>query len=126
VARNDDGVCAAAVYFHDTDALYGRYWGATQFIDSLHFEACYYQGIEFCIANGLSSFDPGTQGEHKLIRGFAPTRTWSWHWFSDSRFADAIQRYLDRERVQIDHYISMASEYLPFRRDSDDRQDKTT
>ncbi len=125
VARNEDGVCAAAVFFHDADSLYGRYWGAREFVDSLHFETCYYQGIEFCIANGLSSFDPGTHGEHKLIRGFAPTRTWSWHWFSDARFADAIQRYLDQEQAQIDHYISMASSCLPFRRDSHARQEKS-
>ena len=80
---------AGALYFRSSDTLYGRYWGCEQELDCLHFETCYYQGIDYCIANGLARFDPGAQGEHKIQRGFRPTRTWSSHWIADPAFADA-------------------------------------
>jgi len=109
---------AAAIFFADAQRLYGRYWGCAQPEDSLHFEACYYQGIDYCIEHGLASFDPGTQGEHKIARGFEPTRTCSAHWLAHPGFAQAVARYLERERAAVDEYIAAASAHLPFVRDA--------
>ncbi len=110
---------AAAIFFQDERRLYGRYWGAGREVDCLHFEACYYQGIEWCIERGLEDFDPGTQGEHKLARGFEPTLTRSAHWFSHPGFATAIGRYLERERAGVSEYLAAAREHLPFQRAAD-------
>ena len=107
---------AAAIFFQGGGGLYGRYWGAAAAEDSLHFEACYYQGIEHCIGQGLHFFDPGTQGEHKLARGFEPTRTTSAHWLGHEGFRSAIGRYLEREREAVDDYIEAARQHLPFQR----------
>ena len=107
---------AAAIFFEGGGGLYGRYWGSATQEDSLHFEACYYQGIEHCIARGLQFFDPGTQGEHKLARGFEPTRTTSAHWLQHAGFREAVARYLERERAAIDEYIESARAHLPFQR----------
>ncbi len=107
---------AAAIFFHDDRWLYGRYWGASRQVDCLHFEACYYQGIEWCIERGLDGFDPGTQGEHKLARGFEPTLTRSAHWFAHPGLSSAIGRYLERERDAVVQYIETAGEHLPFHR----------
>jgi predicted N-acyltransferase len=96
--------------------LYGRYWGAAANYHSLHFETCYYQGIEYCIEHGLEHFEPGTQGEHKVPRGFEPTATWSAHWIADPRFRRAIDEYLNVERAQIDQYILEVEQHTPFRR----------
>ncbi len=109
---------AAAIFFHDDRRLYGRYWGASQQVDCLHFEACYYQGIEWCIEHGFDSFDPGTQGEHKLARGFEPTQTRSAHWFAHLGLSSAIGRYLERERDAVMQYIEAASKHLPFHRET--------
>jgi predicted N-acyltransferase len=109
---------AAAIFFQDDRWLYGRYWGASRQVDCLHFEACYYQGIEWCIERGLDGFDPGTQGEHKLARGFEPTLTRSAHWFAHPEFSAAIGRYLDRERDAVRRYIEAAREHLPFHREA--------
>jgi len=109
---------AGALYFRSADTLYGRYWGCEQELDCLHFEACYYQGIEYCIQHGLERFDPGAQGEHKIQRGFTPIKTWSNHWIADPGFADAIEDFARRERNDIDHYIARASSYLPFKEDA--------
>lgn len=110
---------AAAIYFRGEKALYGRYWGAAANFHSLHFETCYYQGIEYCIEHGLTHFEPGTQGEHKVARGFEPTATWSAHWIADPRFRRAIDDYLNVERAQIDQYILEVEQHTPFRRDGD-------
>ena len=109
---------AGALYFRSADTLYGRYWGCEQELDCLHFEACYYQGIEYCIQHGLQRFDPGAQGEHKIQRGFTPIKTWSNHWIADPGFAKAIADFARREQRDIDHYIARASTYLPFREES--------
>ncbi len=82
LAERDGTAVATAIFFQGGGTLYGRYWGSAAPEDCLHFEACYYQGIEHCIAAGLESFDPGTQGEHKLARGFEPTLTQSAHWLA--------------------------------------------
>jgi hypothetical protein len=107
---------AAAIFFEGGGGLFGRYWGSATQEDSLHFEACYYQGIEHCIERGLRFFDPGTQGEHKLARGFEPTRTTSAHWLEHGGFRNAVGRYLERERAAIDDYIESARAHLPFQR----------
>ncbi|MGP9545111.1 GNAT family N-acetyltransferase [Psychrobacter sp. AOP7-B1-25] len=98
--------------------LYGRYWGALGEYDSLHFELCYYQGIEFAIEQGLMSFDPGTQGEHKLVRGFIPTTTHSIHRIYDPRFVPAIGDFCTRDRMHMAQYRQQAFEALPFNADN--------
>jgi predicted N-acyltransferase len=108
---------ACAICFRSKDTLYGRYWGSTGRYHSLHFETCYYQGIDYCIANDLACFEPGTQGEHKISRGFEPTETWSAHWLSHPQFADAVDHFLDRERAYTDGYIDTVRDHIPFRRD---------
>ena len=108
---------AVALFFRGTDTLYGRYWGSTGEHHSLHFEACYHQGIEYCIANGLQRFEPGTQGEHKVARGFEPVPVWSAHWLADARFAAVIDRHLGEERAHVDGYIAAVQDHVPFRRD---------
>jgi len=107
---------AAAIFMQGGGTLYGRYWGAAGHEDCLHFEACYYQGIEHCIEHGLGLFDPGTQGEHKLARGFAPTPTSSAHWLAHEGFRGAVARYLDRERAGVLEYVEAARQHLPFQR----------
>jgi predicted N-acyltransferase len=110
---------AAAVFLQGGGTLYGRYWGAASHEDCLHFEACYYQGIEHCIAHDLDLFDPGTQGEHKLARGFAPTLTSSAHWLAHEGFHGAVARYLERERAGVLEYLAAAGQHLPFQRGPD-------
>ena len=116
VAERAGTPVAAAIFFAGGGWLYGRYWGSAVQEDSLHFEACYYQGIEHCIEHGLQYFDPGTQGEHKLARGFEPTRTTSAHWLEHAGFRNAVARYLERERAAVDDYIAAARQHLPFQR----------
>lgn len=108
---------AAALYFKDDDTLYGRYWGCIEEFDALHFECCYYQGIEYAIAKGLQRFDPGAQGEHKIARGFTPLLTRSLHYLTDPQFTQAVARFLMREREQVDEYCLEARQQLPFRSD---------
>ena len=117
LARFDGQPIATAICFRSDDTLYGRYWGSLADFHSLHFEACYYQGIEYCIREGLTRFEPGTQGEHKLSRGFTPTATWSNHWIPDPGFAQAIGRFLDRERNHVNAYMRDLDEHSPYRRD---------
>ncbi len=116
VGRSGDEIVAAALFLFDNDTLYGRYWGALQDISCLHFEACFYQGIEFCIARRLQVFDPGTQGEHKLMRGFEPLKTVSYHWLADTRFRTAIADFLRHEQRSTDNYKQQAKAYLPFKK----------
>ena len=108
---------ACSVSLRGRDALYGRYWGTDGGYHSLHFETCYYRGIEYCIRERLTIFEPGTQGEHKLARGFAPTPVWSMHDIVDPRFAAAISDWLGRERVRKQAWLRAAAGHLPFRRD---------
>jgi predicted N-acyltransferase len=107
---------AAAIFFRSADTLFGRYWGASADYHSLHFEACYYQGIDYCIEQGLAHFEPGTQGEHKLARGFEPAITWSAHWIADLSLRRAIGAYLQREGSAIDAYAMQADAHVPFRK----------
>jgi predicted N-acyltransferase len=108
---------ATAIFYQGHDTLYGRYWGAIAEFHSLHFETCYYQGIEYCIEQGLTHFEPGTQGEHKIARGFQPTKTGSAHWIADAQLRNAIRAHAAQERVAVDRYIAAVNEQLPFHRD---------
>jgi len=117
LARYEDQPIAAAICFKGGDTLYGRYWGSVADFHSLHFETCYYQGIEHCIREGLGRFEPGTQGEHKISRGFTPTPTWSFHWLREPAFYDAIADYLVRETAHVDAYMAHLDEHLPYRQD---------
>ena len=118
MAQNSDGnYVAGALNFYDDQKLYGRYWGCLEEYDSLHFETCYYQGIEFCIEHGLGSFDPGVQGEHKIKRGFCPIETYSAHWIKDARFKEAIDDFLERERTHILEYNYDRRSMLPFKQE---------
>lgn len=103
---------------NDHATLYGRYWGALGEYDSLHFELCYYQGIEFAIEQNLTYFDPGTQGEHKLIRGFIPTKTHSIHRIYDLRFVPAITDFCAKDRLHMAQYRKQAHDALPFNIDN--------
>lgn len=114
MAYQDDQAIAAAINFFSANTLYGRYWGADRDIDCLHFEACYYQGIEFCIEKGLHRFDPGAQGEHKIQRGFTPLCTFSWHWLAEKPFYVAIQQALADEKVGVQNYAEEAKKLLPY------------
>jgi len=106
---------ACAVFLRGEDTLYGRYWGATGDFHSLHFEACYYQGIDYCIREGLRRFEPGTQGEHKVARGFVPEPVWSLHEILHPGFRAAIADYLGRERRHVEAYMDAVREHVPFR-----------
>jgi len=108
-------VVAAAIFFCCQDALFGRYWGAADDYHSLHFETCYHQGIEFCIERGIARFEPGTQGEHKVSRGFEPTLTWSAHYIADADFRAAIGEYLSREGAVVEAYALEVQGHVPYR-----------
>jgi predicted N-acyltransferase len=108
-------VVAVAIFFVSAEALFGRYWGAAADYHSLHFEACYHQGIEFCIERGIARFEPGTQGEHKVSRGFEPAITWSGHYIADLRFRAAISDYLRREGEAVDAYALEVQGHVPYR-----------
>lgn len=112
-----DGVMeAAAFYLFDDDCLYGRYWGCLRDYDALHFELCYHRGIEFCIAQDIARFDPGVQGEHKILRGFEPEITWSLHWIVEPRLRQAIAQFCEEEGRAVRAYRDAAREVLPYRR----------
>ncbi|MGB5452745.1 MAG: GNAT family N-acetyltransferase [Sedimenticolaceae bacterium] len=115
MAEHDGRPVAAAFCLVGEDALYGRHWGCSEHFDNLHFEACYYQGLDFCIRQGLARFEPGAQGEHKIARGFLPTRTLSAHWLADERFSQAIARHLEHERAGMHDYILEMDGRSPYR-----------
>jgi predicted N-acyltransferase len=116
VARREEQIIACSLFMFDSKRLYGRYWGALEDISCLHFEACFYQGIEFCIEHGLREFDPGTQGEHKLMRGFEPVMSASYHWIADERFRLAIADFLNHEKHHTSEYQQHARTYLPYKK----------
>jgi predicted N-acyltransferase len=109
---------AVSIFFRSADTLYGRYWGAQDAYHSLHFEACYHQGIEYCIEQGLARFEPGTQGEHKIARGFEPVHTWSAHWLADAGMRRAVAQHLNMEGAAVDEYAAAVAAHTPFRRDA--------
>jgi len=115
VAERDGHAIASSLVIHDADTLYGRYWGALEHLPCLHFETAYYQPLEFCIAQKIATFEGGAQGEHKMARGFLPQKTWSAHWLAHPAFADAIERFLERENGGIESYMDELNERNPFR-----------
>jgi predicted N-acyltransferase len=115
LAEKEGQAVAAAVFFESERVLYGRYWGSDGHYDALHFETCYYQGIDYCIAHQKQLFEPGTQGEHKISRGFSPETTWSAHWLAHPEFADAISRYLDEESRHVDRYMEAVDSRSPYK-----------
>jgi len=116
IARHGPLPIAVAIFFVSEDALFGRYWGAGGNFHSLHFETCYYQGIEYCIEHELQRFEPGTQGEHKVPRGFVPTLTSSAHDIVDGRFSAAIRDFAAREARGVDRYAAAVNEHVPYHR----------
>ena len=117
VALDGNKMIAAALFFRNSEKLFGRYWGSSQDYQFLHFETCYYQGQEYCIQHKLKSFDSGAQGEHKIQRGFEPIITYSNHWIANEGFAQAINNFLDEERPHIERYQREASSLLPFKKE---------
>ncbi|KDE41276.1 hypothetical protein ADINL_0349 [Nitrincola lacisaponensis] len=118
-ARRDGQTLAGALFFRDQTTLYGRYWGSVDAFDSLHFETCYYQGIDYAIAAGLERFDPGAQGEHKIARGFEPVPTWSVHHIEHPEFSHAVRDFVTEEAAQLQQIQQQLRKSLPFRRHDD-------
>ena len=115
IARDDGEIVAASLFFRSGTHLYGRVWGCDQYYRHLHFECCYYQGIDYCIREKLRCFDPGAQGEHKLSRGFLPTQTWSGHWIAHPQFREAIEQFLRQERRHVEGYREDLLDHSPFK-----------
>jgi len=115
VAERDATPIASALFVHDDERLYGRYWGAIADVPMLHFELCYYQAIEIAIAMRLRVIEGGAQGEHKLARGFEAVPTTSAHWLAEPAFADAVERFLAREGRHVDDYLDELRERSPYR-----------
>jgi predicted N-acyltransferase len=115
IAEREGKPIAASLVIHNADTLFGRYWGELEHVPCLHFETAYYQPLEFCIEQKIAVFEGGAQGEHKMARGFLPTKTWSAHWLAHPAFADAIERFLEREKGGIDEYIDELNDRNPFK-----------
>ena len=118
LAEREGKAIGGAFNLHTPDTLYGRYWGALEYVPLLHFEACYYQAIDFAIARKLKTFEGGAQGEHKLFRGLLPVETQSAHWLAHPQFSKAIEEYLERETAGIAKYVNELSEHSPFKSES--------
>lgn len=116
LAEMDGKPVASALNIFSPEALYGRYWGCIGYVPNLHFETCYYQAIEFCIERRIPLFEGGAQGEHKLARGFSPVETCSAHWLKHPAFADAIEKFLERETAGVEHYLDELNERAPFKK----------
>ena len=115
IASINDEDIACAWFFFDEQQLYGRYWGCSQACNNLHFELCYYQGIEFCIEHDLQAFNSGAQGEHKIQRGFEPILTHSYHWIKHMGFRPAIKQFCQQEQQQMQDYRLHCQQFLPFK-----------
>ena len=116
IAHRDSKPIAAALDIFGAAALYGRYWGSTEYVPGLHFEACYYQAIEFCIERGIGLFEGGAQGEHKHARGFLPEATRSFHWLAHPAFNLAVDEFLGQEGEHIAAYVDELNERTPFKK----------
>jgi predicted N-acyltransferase len=115
LARHRGRTVAAAFNLRSGDTLYGRHWGCCEEFHSLHFEACYHTGIDYCIREGLTRFEPGAQGEHKVSRGFVPVTTWSNHWLSDPLFRRAVGNYLHHEAIAVEEYRRELAAHAPYK-----------
>jgi hypothetical protein len=118
VAWRDGAPVGSSLIAIDTQrrVAFGRYWGCVEHVPCLHFEACYYQPLAWCVERGWERFEGGAQGEHKMARGLLPVRTWSAHWLADERFAGAVADFLEREGGAVDAYLDELGERNPFRR----------
>ncbi len=114
-AIHENKTVAAAICFKGKNKLYGRHWGCSDNYNNLHFEVCYYTGIEYCINNHLQVFEPGAQGEHKIWRGFLPTKTRSAHWIAHDGFKSAIQDFLQHEAIAMENHGKLLLESSPFK-----------
>ena len=117
LAELDGEPLAGALCLRGGDTLYGRYWGGAT-LPGLHFETCYYQGIEYCLRQGLSRFEPGAQGEHKIARGFLPTEVRSRHWIADPGFREPLAEWCEQERASVRRYRRELAAHSPFRDDA--------
>jgi len=115
IAFRDETPVASAICYRDADTLYGRHWGTSVNIPGLHFELCYYQGIDYCIRHGLNRFEPGAQGEHKLARGFEPVATWSAFWVAHPGMRRAVAEFIVREDSAMQDYEAESATHLPFK-----------
>ena len=115
LAERDGRPVAGALCLRGDDTLYGRYWGAIEQVPGLHFETCYYQGIEYCLREGLAAFEPGAQGQHKIARGFLPTLVRSRHWIADPDFARALRQWCEEETASVRGYAAALAGHSPFR-----------
>jgi predicted N-acyltransferase len=113
--RRGERTIAGALFFETPAGLYGRYWGCEEEIEFLHFETAYYAAIDRCIARKTPLFEAGAQGEHKLVRGFAPSSTYSSHWFRHAGFGSAVERFLVEEAVAVQGHMRELATLLPFR-----------
>ena len=116
IADFEGRTVASALDLFTPAALYGRYWGSTEYVPGLHFEACYYQAMEFCIERGIALFEGGAQGEHKHARGFVPEKTRSFHWLAHPAFLRAVDEFLEREGAGISGYVDELNEHSPFKK----------
>jgi predicted N-acyltransferase len=123
LCKRGDEIIAMALLLRSSDTLYGRYWGSEENVPGLHFEACYYQGIEYCLQHGLTIFEPGAQGEHKIARGFLPTKTSSYHYISDPRFRAAVREALAREGEALLEYREELMAHSPYAQRCDVQRD---
>ena len=115
IARREGKPIASALNYVTDDGMYGRSWGTFEFHSGLHFETCYYQAIEYCIAHGIGTFEGGAQGEHKLARGFLPVTTRSAHWLAHPEFSRAVENYLEREHEAVAEYVGALNARSPFK-----------
>lgn len=115
LVERDGRAIAGALCLRGEDTLYGRYWGTDERLPGLHFEACYYQGIEYCLHEGLHRFEPGAQGEHKLARGFLPTLVRSRHWIARTDFRAALGEWCVQEAAAVRRYAQTLSMHSPFK-----------
>lgn len=115
LGERDGEAIAGALCLRGGDTLYGRYWGAAETMPGLHFETCYYQGIEYCLREGLTRFEPGAQGEHKLARGFLPAYVHSRHWIAHEGFREALRGWCEEEGVSVRRYAATLATHSPFK-----------
>jgi predicted N-acyltransferase len=115
MAARDGQDRACSVFWKSPTHLYGRYWGALEETRDVHFECCYYRGIDYCIENGLQVFEPGAQGEHKIRRGFVPIRTRSWHWIAHEGLREGIRHWLGMEAEALHQHRERLDELVPYR-----------
>jgi hypothetical protein len=115
MCKRDGNYIAGALNLKSNDTLYGRYWGASEHHNFLHFELCYYQAIDYAIQNGLKLVEAGAQGQHKLSRGYLPTKTYSAHWLRDEGFKVAVEGFLERESKDVDWSKETLNEHGPFK-----------